>query len=338
MRKRFQNRMAESRMLFASAILYALVVWAIRFVHTINGGIPMNSMLMDTMPCFIVFTINIFLMVELNNRNALLRTYSRTVSGSYVVLMLLTPWITADLYMLIVQTCLISYLLFLFSTYQERHASGRVYFAYLFIGLASLLWLPIIIFVPFLLIFHLLYIYSLNTKSFITALLGVLTPYWCLSPYYIWNLPLGEENQFSLSFNYMKLFDIVEINTSWFTSLINDNTMLLNIVAMGIVLLMATIGIIHYIRKSYEDKIHVRMLFSFFCLFATLLALFELSLLFLPIESERHFGMLLMMLIVIVSPLIAHFITFTHTRFTNAITIILILTALTMSLTSSLLL
>lgn len=324
--------MAENRMLLAFMMFYALMVWVTRFFHTISTVDAMETILKGTVPCFALFTLNVLLMVELNNRNALLRTYSRTVSGTYILLMFLTPWLTADVSMLAVQTCFIAFLLLLFSTYQDRKSVGRVYFAYLFIGLASLLWTPVLLLVPFLLLFQLLYIYSLNGKSFMASLLAVLTPYWCMLSSYIIGRSNDELENVMDDVELVQVFDLGYTDTSWIYNAVQDKVMLLNIVALSMVMLLIFFGIVHYVRKCYEDKIHVRMLFYFFSFVAALLVVFVGVAMALPLVSERHFGMLLMMLIVIASPLAGHFVTFTHTRATNIFTIVFILASMAMTI------
>lgn len=320
--------MAENRMLLAFMMLYALVVWVTRFFHAIRNVDTFEVTLRSVIPCFALFTLNVLLMVELNNRNALLRTYSRTVSGSYILLMLLTPWITADVSMLALQTCFIAFLLLLFSTYQDRQSVGRVYFAYLFIGIASLLWLPILLLVPFLLLFNLLYIYSLNGKSFIASLLAVLTPYWCMLPSYIMRRSNDDIENVIEDVELVRISDIGYADTPWIYDAVQDKVMLLNVVALSMVVMIIFFGIVHYVRKCYEDKIHVRMLFYFFCFVAALLLVCEGVAITMPFLSSQHFGMLLMMLIVIASPLAGHFVTFTRTRLTNIFTIVFILASM----------
>lgn len=74
-KKRLQNKIAASRFsLPVTATLAALVWVAVGFI-------------MDNIWAQFAFTIiSTLLMVELNNRNSLMRTYSRMVSCSFLVL------------------------------------------------------------------------------------------------------------------------------------------------------------------------------------------------------------------------------------------------------------
>lgn len=308
-------------MLLSFMFVYGAVVWCIRLFHNISDETMITSLIMDELPCVLVFVVNILLMMELNNRNALLRTYSRSVSSTYILLMLLTPTFTADLKMLLLQFCFILFLLLLFSTYQNRGMIGKVFFAYLSIGFASLIWLPIVVLIPILVILQRMYIYSFNFKAFCAMLLALITPYWMLLPLFLKDRITMElpDNLSSLLPSLENIFPMREF--SWGQSVLSDNVLIMSVVAFAMVGIMCLCSIIHYVRKSYEDKIHVRMLFYFFCWLMILFLMAEISLFMLPIDGDEHFYMLMMLTIVTASPLIGHFITFTHTRMTNIFTI-----------------
>ena len=79
---------------------------------------------------------------------------------------------------------------------------------------------------------------------------------------------------------------------------------------LGLVILLAIIGTTHYIRKSYLDKIRIRMFYGFF-IFMDLAAL-----LFLLLQPQ-HFNAMLLLMIVNTSPLVAHFAALSSTKLTN---------------------
>jgi len=91
------------------------------------------------------------------------------------------------------------------------------------------------------------------------------------------------------------------------------NYSLLTINELSLYVLVAAFaltGFIHYWRSSYNDSIRVRQLYGCF----SLMTLVTLALLAL---QPQHYDMLMHLLIVNVSPLIAHFLSLTHTRITN---------------------
>ena len=73
--KRTQNRVAESRLTLSAVMVYAIAVW-------LAGGL-LQQQLWPQLVCFLLST---YLMVVLNNSNALIRVYSRTISCSFIIL------------------------------------------------------------------------------------------------------------------------------------------------------------------------------------------------------------------------------------------------------------
>lgn len=72
--KRIQNRIAESRWTQAYVVSAAALVWVIAGLYNLAVIVPGICLLLST-----------YLMMELNNANALIRIYSRMVSCSFLV-------------------------------------------------------------------------------------------------------------------------------------------------------------------------------------------------------------------------------------------------------------
>ena len=83
--KRFQNRVAESRMALPVTGLYAVVVCLCCGFWEQQMWLPM-----------VLLALNSFLMLELNNSNALIRVYSRMVSCSYIVLAVMASFLLSS--------------------------------------------------------------------------------------------------------------------------------------------------------------------------------------------------------------------------------------------------
>ena len=73
--KRVQNIVAESRRTLPFTAAYAVVVWLL-------AGLIGHGMWLQ----FVCFVLSVFMMVQLNNKNLLIRIYSRLVSSSYIAL------------------------------------------------------------------------------------------------------------------------------------------------------------------------------------------------------------------------------------------------------------
>ena len=93
MRKRIQNTIAESRMTLPVTILIVAIIWAF------NGVVDNNVYYK-----LAFLSVSTYLMVELNNRNALIRVYSRMVSCSFAILTTAIAVTLIDVSALCVQT------------------------------------------------------------------------------------------------------------------------------------------------------------------------------------------------------------------------------------------
>ena len=87
------------------------------------------------------------------------------------------------------------------------------------------------------------------------------------------------------------------------------------------VVLLAVIGIIHYMRNSYQDKIRTRMIFEMF------ITVDILSFVFIILQPQ-HFDNLLPIIIVNTSCLFAHYVALTRIWLTNVTFIVMCLATL----------
>lgn len=314
MTRRLQNRMATSRVALPIMMIYCVALWLALLAteHTL-------------LPQFLVFIVNVFLMVELNNRNALMRQYSRMVSCSYIVLMMMCPWMLRDLQTMLLQTSVILSFYLLFPTYQRRSAMGAKYWAYLSLGVGSMVWPSLLYLLPLFWIAESAFLMSFSVRSFFASILGILTPVWVLMPLVVYK---GMYD--SLIEHYVQLLPGEKIMASFQDVMLLIPTALpmdvMQIISVGAIVVLFLTGLIHYLRNSYADKIHVRMLYQFIMLIAVFVSIALVVVAVLPFENRASVDMLLSIFVVCVSPLIAHYITFTSTRLTN-ISVLLIVIA-----------
>ena len=91
--------------------------------------------------------------------------------------------------------------------------------------------------------------------------------------------------------------------------------------AVAWTVVLAAVGIIHYGQEGYQDKTRTRMLHEVF------ITIDLLTILFLFLQPQ-HYAMLLPIIIVNTSPLIAHFLTLTHSWLTNILSAFIFLLTL----------
>ncbi|MCI6160004.1 MAG: hypothetical protein PUH24_07840 [Prevotellaceae bacterium] len=296
--KRFQNKVAEGRYLLPSVALYTLGVWYL------EGLVPQK--LYVQIVCFSVAT---YLMVELNNNNALIRTYSRMVSSSFLLLSAMAAFLFPSLTVAIVQVCTVAFYTIIFRTYQDKLSPGLTFYAFFCLGIASVVFIQIVFFVPFLWLMMTFYLMAFSPKMLIASIIGIIAPYWFLAPAAALtdNLDKLVAHFFAIA-DFQPLFQYGEIKET-------------QLIAFALTVLLALLGIVHFLRKSYMDKIRTRMLYYIFIAMDVILIAFI-------VLQPQHCDVLLTMLIINSSPLIAHFFTLTHTKTTNFLFMLFILALL----------
>lgn len=287
--KRTQNIVAESRIALPFAATYTLLVWLAA------GMIGGNWWLQ-----LICFAATSYVMVELNNQNALIRIYSRMVSCAFLVLSCAGCFLFASLRASFGMLCFVVFLLLLFSTYQKRHTPGVTFFAFNMIGLASLVHVQVVFFVPLFWLFMAFKIQSLSWRTFFASILGLLLPYWFVEAYMLW---MGD---FTPLVNHIGLLNDVSLSFEY--AMLTTGELFFYI----LLAVVNVIGTVHYMRSRYKDKIRVRMLFDCFAILAWI------TVILVPLQPQ-YITLHIPILTVCVSPLIGHFLALTSTRWTNIV-------------------
>lgn len=299
--KRTQNKIAESRTTLPVVVSYAILIWMAAGLLTHNWWIQ-----------FACFLVSSYLMVELNNQNALIRIYSRMVSCSFLVLSCAGNFLFPSLETALGQLCFICFLLLLFRTYQDKASPGGTFYAFVMMGLASLVHVRVFFFVPLFWLFMAFKIQSLSWRSFFASLFGLLLPYWFAMAYMAYMADFSPLLEHFLQLGY------VEFPFAY------DSLSLQQVLFYLLLVVIVAIGSIHYLRTRFKDKIRTRMLFDCFIITAVT------ALVLLAIQPQ-HFTLLLPISIVCASPLIAHFLALTSTRWTNIVFYVIITSLLALT-------
>ncbi|MDD7318185.1 MAG: hypothetical protein SOZ80_09170 [Prevotella sp.] len=296
--KRLQNKIAESRLTLHVTSVIAISVWLAYGLVQKNLWYP-----------FICFAVTTYLMVELNNSNSLIRIYSRLVSCSFMFMMCSSVYLFTSLNGGIIEVCTVLFYLLFLKSFQNRDASGWVFYAFLCVGVTSVLFIQILFYVPLLWIMLSTKMTALNWRTFFASLLGLLLPYWFLAGYYSY---VGNFSQLVTHFaeiaDFGNIADIFCVN-------------IYHILTFALVLLCAIIGTVHFVRNSVKDKIRTRMIYEMFITINVATMVFI-------ILQPRHFDILIRIAIINTAPLIAHFISLTHTKLTNIVSLTLMAMAM----------
>ena len=289
MKKRLQNKIAGSRTSLPVALIYGTVVWLL-------AGL-IQERLWIQYGCFI---LSVLLIMKMNNKNLLIRIFSRSVSVTFIFLFCLAVFLFHSWRGGVAQVCCITSLMLLFDCYQDNTAIGRTYYIFLIMGIGSLFDIQVFLYVPVFWLMMKVIVYSIGWRTFLASLLGLITPYWFITGWAIYHykeLFVNRLTQFIIpdGFSFSYGFEFIT-PLQW-----------LFIIYLFFLFVISSI---HFTQKSYLDKIRVRQLYYGFIM----LAIYSLLLILLIPDNE---GLAIRMLIIATSPLFGHFMALTNTRLSN---------------------
>lgn len=284
MRKRLHNHIAESILTIYLCSFYGPITW-------ITNGLVSRQLWLQ----FILMAITNCILIAMNKQFVLLRTRSWMITSVFILLSACCGFTYASMDAGVVGICAVTGLFFLFLTYQSPGDAGNTYFAYLTVGIASLFFVQSLYSVPLLWLFTPLFLQSMNLHTWLASLLGLLTPYWFLFPWYLYHLDY--ETMFT---HFLPLFH-------WQSPEADFSLMPVQIVMFILIAVLAIIGAFNFWSRSYEERIRTRQFYSFLQWLGLAVASFI-------ILQPQHFNVLIRVVLVCASPFIAHFFTFNPTK------------------------
>lgn len=295
-----QNRIVESRLTLPVVAVATLILWCVVLCFK-------DFALEEVLPKLGILSLSTYLMMLLNNENALIRIYSRMVSCMFLLISTSAIFNIISLRAALCQLGFIIMISLLFKSYQDRSSTGLTFYAFLCLGLISMVYIKVLYLVPFLWVMMITFLMSFSIGTISASVLGVLTPYWfvgCIA------LVMKDSTWFEEHFAQIFTFstDISELSVN-------------EVILFTVLFVFGVLGAIHFILFNYQDKIRTRL---FYYLLIELSVLIGVMTLLQPCDSE----FLLPILIVTVSPLIAHFVSLTHSRLSNITFHLLILAIL----------
>lgn len=289
-KNRFQSTVATSYFTFPVAAIISTLLWC-------SEGIYTPDRLLGWAVCGLVT----YLWVETNNAYSLLRIRSRLTAVVYALLMggifFLHPLQDGSY---VVCCMVVSYYL-LFGSYQLSHAIVPIFHAFLFIGIGSLFFPQLLYFVPFYLWYSASHLRSLTWRTFWSAMTGIILPYWFLAGYYL--LFQEDFTPFLDHFRELTVFQpVCSANYAGWE--------VIRVAPLAYVAFFSFIGIVHYVRTSFNDKIRTRMMLY------VLLSQEILITVFLVLQPV-HFNLLFGLLAMNSAPFISHYFALTDTRLSH---------------------
>lgn len=299
--KRLQNHIAESTLTLPVMAGVTLLVWLL-------AGLVSRELWAQ----LAFFAATVYVVVELSNSNALLRVRSRMVSAVFMALSCTACFLFSSLPGFIVQLCMVLALQLLFHTYQSPQALGRIYYAFLLVGIGSLFFSQLLFVVPLLWLLMATQLQVFGWRVLTVSLFGLLTPAWLIVSWLIFRGDLT------------LVTDWLHQLTTFSLPFAEGFLSLPQLAVLAFVAVLGMAGVFHFWQKSFEDKTRVRLLYGFL---TTLSVFFVVAVLLLP----DHYDPLMRLAIVCVSPLVAHFFTLTRTRLTNILFLLAVLVAVALT-------
>lgn len=255
-----------------------------------------------------------YILMEMNNRNQLIRVRSRMVSSVWLVMLATMPaWHGYSTPMLATAAITLAYFL-LFRTYQTRGIEPSVFHYALMIGVASLCLPKLSVCLPLFLWHQTVFLRSSTLRTFCAALVGMVFPFLPMAGYAV----VTEDTSFFIGW-YAELCKWTVVTEQSYLSLSVQQ-----VASWGLFSLLSLLGFLHYLSHSNDDKIQVRMYLYIICVQWFALEAWACL-------QPQSLDDIMPLLSVTGAPLIAHFFALTRTWLTNALFVLAILAAVALA-------
>lgn len=279
-RRWWQNQIAESRLTLPLSVAVFLIVCVLE-------GVPNSTdAMLGAWVCFMTAIVILITNVELK----ILRVRSRLNESLWLLLAATMPWLYSMDVPVACAFGLSGALGLLVSCYQTRVPVERVFHSFLCLGAAGILSPVMLLLSPVFYLCLALFLRAFSWKTFWAGMVGLVAPFCFMMLYGAFD----DDVYFACEVTMKR----------WQAAIPRDGLSLLPdeqlVPVWGMLVLVSLVGIVHYMRKRYNDKIRVRMMYYVY-LYVTLF----LHAAFLLLPSSRF--EVLAMLAVSSSPLLAHY-------------------------------
>ena len=283
-KNRFQYQVATGRTTLPVAILISLVLCGI----TYQGWTDLIS--------WITGGIIAYILIELNTTFALIRTRTTLPSSFFLIYFSACPFLHTFQAVTFLPLLFIVMVFSLFRSFESPYASTTIFHAFCCMGIIGMIIPQMLYLIPvlYLLMIHLR---SLTPRTFFAGLLGLLTPYWLVSCYLLYQgtwLTAAREFQQQL----------IPVMPDY--SLFGWNHYL----SLGIMLVIAMLCTAQSLIHTYQDKVQTRILLR------TLLIMETVSIAYILIQPQ-FFNGLFPVLLICAAVFFGHFFALVFNRFTR---------------------
>lgn len=310
---RLQNKVARSEATLPVCIATAAILW----------WLPRRDFYLPDVLGFGLCLLTAYVVMETNARQHLIRIRTRLMTCVWLVLSACFAFMHPLGRPMAVAALLATAYMLLFRCYQRKRPEAFAFHAFLMLGTGSFV-APVMLPMAVLFFFYLgILLRSLTWRSFWAGVLGLVAPYWCFA---VWCFLTGNTGRLmpwlhgdtdrGLFFGY-RLSAPMWMQPGGGLSLAEQ-------FSAGLVALLGLVGIVHFLRTNFDDKIRVRMMLYIYMVQALLLTVF---LILQPGSYETTMAML----VVSVCPLIAHFFSLSGSLLTTVFFLLTLLLTAAMS-------
>lgn len=280
----FRNTVVESGMSLPVMSALTLLLWLIG---------PRQDVWLWTSLAIVAVTT--YVVVEWNNQCQLLRIRSRMNSVSFLALINIFPALHVAGQALIPALCLLATYFTLFKAYGKYRPQGYAFHAFFFLGLGSLVFPPMLLLAPTLLFSSNVQLRITTLKSVTAMLLGLLLPFWLYAAAMTVAVPLWGVEVAQLRYLSDVHLPDLTVFSPWQWG------------ALAFIGMLGLVAVGHFVSTAYNDKIRTRQYYY------TMLISF-VPLLFATLWWPADFVVTLPLLLLNLTPFVAHYLALSRVR------------------------
>ena len=286
--QQFRNKVSESSLTLPFMVIVTLLSC---FLQHAYDSLYLWITLVET-------GILVYVLMEWNSQCQMLRVRSRMISATVLAFVAAFPALQVSTWCWLPALFLLLSYFVAFKSYGQLNPQGWVFYSFLFVSAGSLMFPPMLLAVPFMFFAFGHQLRILSVKSVTASVLGLLFPYWTYGLFCL----VGGWNEVFWRDSWVRALALCLPDYS--------NVLPWQWILFVMLLVLGTIGIVHFVRTSYNDKIRTRQFFY------TLLSL-HFPLLFNVVWFPDCAGLTLPLLLVNSAPFIAHFFVLARGRSMN---------------------
>lgn len=244
--KRFQNHVSESSVTLPLCMVIGTLVWfwnpgTLSFEHSTTSLAALALAILST-----------YVITETSNVFALLRIRSNMITSVWLMGISLMTFTHAQSSGWMAALAMAGSYYAMFLTYQQHEPVIHVFHSFLLLGLASLAVPQLLVFVPLYYWYLLVFMRCLTWRTFWAGITGLLLP---MSFILGWSIATQD---YSFMFNRINCFLSTRLlhaeDYAWMLSFQSAEAL-----SFAFLSLLTLIGLVHYLRNYYNDKIRTRM-------------------------------------------------------------------------------